>query len=370
VFSAYEVERLLRDAIGGYLSDVAANRNEMLAEVDAAVSRARFAPDFDVDAALKAGYLDQIDAESQQAVKGIGAQSVAVMIASEIGGFAARNAAVQMAPRVMAVIGGTLAPAAVSMAASMGVSGGAMTSFVGTGTTLGTLGGPGVGNVIGAAASLTAGLAVEAVNRAPGRMAPLVRRHGEAALRAAGRHPGVGPTLLENFSARGAALANRLSTDQVIGLLRHRGAIRSLSPQNRSRLLEKVLRTPGRVVSYLERHPRVLYTAAGLTAVLNLGNRAMEPDGVVRDPDGTIRPSSPLDRMVSELGRRVFSGGPLETYLALLAVLVAGMLAFRILAPVWRFLGWAAGPFGGSRPRADRPGTAEPATEAPADSRR
>jgi hypothetical protein len=213
------------------------------------------------------------------------------------------------------------------------------------------------------------GSAVEAVNRAPDQMVPLVRRHGESALRAAARHPGAGPKLLETFPARGAALADRLSTDQVIGLLRHREAIRRLPAGDRNRLLDAVARTPGRIVDYLERHPRVLYTGAGLTAVLNLGNRAMRPDGAVREPDGTTRPSAPLDRAVSAATRGVFSGGFPGIYLRLLAVVAGGLLAFRILMAVRRFFGWLTAPLASSRRRADRSGATR-AAESPADSRR
>jgi hypothetical protein len=136
---------------------------------------------------------------------------------------------------------------------------------------------------LAAAALRTLARADEAIilGRIPQTLAP-------AALEAAARHPGVGAQLVEKLGAEGIDLSKRLTTDEAIGLLRHAGDIAPLPSAERAGLLKAVGEAPGKVISYMGKHPKVLLTTAGVGLFLANKDRLLGGKGSIEiAPDGT-----------------------------------------------------------------------------------
>jgi hypothetical protein len=112
------------------------------------------------------------------------------------------------------------------------------------------------------------GQALRAVERQPDLLTPLVKQHGANALEAAAKHPGVGPTLGQKLGAEGLSASKNLTTDQAIVVARHADEIAALPPAQKSAFFQKLNKAPGAVADFLEKHPKTLLTAAGVTAFL------------------------------------------------------------------------------------------------------
>ena len=138
--------------------------------------------------------------------------------------------------------------------------------------------------------------AINSLIRNPQRLTPLVNSHGKEALEAVARHPALAENAMEAFGKHGAALANQLDNVALFRTLRVQDDLLQLAPTQQRSVLDKIAKMPEVVLDYLEKHPRVLYTATGVATVLSLGHHALETDGDAVRPDGTREPSSPMDR--------------------------------------------------------------------------
>jgi len=102
--------------------------------------------------------------------------------------------------------------------------------------------------------------AVGEASRQPALMAKLVRTHGDEALAAAARHPGVGAKVIDDFGAGGLRAARELGTDEVLVLAKTRG------------FRELPLAAQRKFAGLLDQNPRAvsnfLKLAAGGTAIV------------------------------------------------------------------------------------------------------
>ena len=129
------------------------------------------------------------------------------------------------------------------------------------------------------------GPALRAIEREPQVLVPLIERHGAPALQAAARHPGVGASIGQKLGAEGLETTARLTTDESIVLARHADDIAALPPAQRSAVLEKLRTSSKSAVAFLERHPKTLLTAAGVTAFLATKDELLQSPTIA--PDGT-----------------------------------------------------------------------------------
>ncbi|MGB7158093.1 MAG: hypothetical protein WBD40_08505, partial [Tepidisphaeraceae bacterium] len=155
----------------------------------------------------------------------------------------------------------------------------------------------------------------------PDLIARLVASHGAPALEAAARHPGVGSKLVTTLGDDGVALGRRLTTDQAVVVARHADEIAALPASQRASVTAALSRTPARVVSYLERHPKTLLTAAGVVTVVALKDEIIGTTQVALDAAGNpIALAKPgfIERLVGE---------PVKQATNLLGVVGASLLA-------------------------------------------
>jgi hypothetical protein len=131
------------------------------------------------------------------------------------------------------------------------------------------------------------GPAIRAVEREPQLLTNLVKQHGADALEAAAKHPGVGPTLGQKLGAEGLSVSKNLTTDQAIVVARHADEIAALPPAQKGAFFQKLNKAPGAVADFLEKHPKTLLTAAGVTAFLAAKDDLMSPPSA--DPSGAKR---------------------------------------------------------------------------------
>jgi hypothetical protein len=137
-----------------------------------------------------------------------------------------------------------------------------------------------------------AGPALRAAAREPEVLTKLATTFGKEAVEVAVKHPGVGTKLATTMGRDGIELGMKLGTDDAIRLARHADEIARLEPLARSQVLTKLGRNSRGVLDFLEAHPRILLTAAGVAAVLAVkdnflgqtGERRVLPDGTVIEP--------------------------------------------------------------------------------------
>src|SRR5579859_1009605 len=111
---------------------------------------------------------------------------------------------------------------------------------------------------------------ISAVERNPELMTKLVKEYGSGAMEVAARHPGVGEKLAQELGEGGIQLGRKLTTDESIVAARYAPEIAKLPEAERSGILAKLGQSPKVVLDYLETHPRVLTTAAGVGVVMAL----------------------------------------------------------------------------------------------------
>jgi hypothetical protein len=177
------------------------------------------------------------------------------------------------------------------------------------------------------------GPALRALEREPQLLTRLVSQHGAEALEAAARHPGVGAQLGEKLGGEGLSAARNLTTDQAIVVARHADEIAALPAAERGAFFGRLNRTPGAVVDFLEKHPKTLLTAAGVTAFL------AAKDDILGPPSGD--PSNPAGKRGGGLVYNVWQDTlglvrkPLGMVTTVLVALVAGWASIQLWG-VWR----------------------------------
>lgn len=170
--------------------------------------------------------------------------------------------------------------------------------------------------------------AVWAVQREPAVMTRLVRDYGADALLIAAKHRGVGGDLVSKLGSAGVRLGKALPESQAVVVTRHADEIAALPQSQQSRVIEAMLAAPSRTLDYLEKHPKVLLTAAGVGTFIALKDEILGTDEEVSTtPDGT--------RIVR---RRGFAERTLEQFrkpIVLILAVIAGILALWGLTKIW-----------------------------------
>ena len=174
--------------------------------------------------------------------------------------------------------------------------------------------------------------ALHAAAREPQVVTRLVGEFGSGALEVAARHPGVGTRIVQNFGDDGVKVGRALSTDQAVALARHTDDIAALAPAQRSALLDKIAQSPRVVLEFLEKHPRVLTTAAGVGTVLALKDEIVGTSEIVTGPDG-----QPVAVARPGLIERVMTGerSPIRTGLNAAVLVLVAFLAGWALLRLW-----------------------------------
>jgi hypothetical protein len=130
--------------------------------------------------------------------------------------------------------------------------------------------------------------ALQALTREPELVAGLTAQFGRDALIAVAKQPGIAAPFIKTFGAEGAQTLGKLTTDQSIQLVRMSGPLSKIPPGPRNELLAMIGRAPEKILDLLEKHPKVLYTSAGLGAFLASKDLLIGKDDVVVTPDGQV----------------------------------------------------------------------------------
>ena len=179
---------------------------------------------------------------------------------------------------------------------------------------------------------------LRAIDRDPQPILLLVKRYGGGALEVEARHPGVGGQLVQSLGDDGISLARNLSTDQAVVAARSADDISRLGPAERQGVIGKILRSPAPVLDYLETHPHILRTTAGVAVVLAVKDDILGDRGrsIVR-PDGSIvtTPAHPglIERVLPQTLHA--AAAPLSMIGTALAVGVLAWFAVYLLGK-WR----------------------------------
>jgi hypothetical protein len=170
--------------------------------------------------------------------------------------------------------------------------------------------------------------AMWAVQREPEVMTKLVRDYGTDALLIATKHRGIGGDLVRKLGSEGVRLGKALPESQAVVVARHADEIAALPQSQQSRVIEAILAAPARTLDYLEKHPKILFTAAGVGTVIALKDEILGEDKEVKTtPDGT-----------SIVRRRGFAERTLEQFrkpIVLILSIIAGILALWGLTKIW-----------------------------------
>lgn len=123
------------------------------------------------------------------------------------------------------------------------------------------------------------GPAIYAAAREPALVTKLVTEYGESALMVAAKHPGVGPEIATTLGREGIDTALRLPTPQAVRLARCAEDIAAapVPPSSKNAVLNAIARAPGRVLDEIEKHPKILMTAAGCATLVAISHDWKDP---------------------------------------------------------------------------------------------
>jgi len=169
--------------------------------------------------------------------------------------------------------------------------------------------------------------ALQAVGREPELMSGLVARFGKDALEIGAKHPGVGHSLMKTFGREGVDVVQKLSRDEAIQLARMSKQIAGFPSGQRSQLFEMLAKAPGRVLDLLESNPKVLMTAAGLTAFLASKDQILGSKPVILDPDGSVHPAPGLVEKILENFKE-----PISAVIAVIGTAIASFAGIKLWA--------------------------------------
>jgi hypothetical protein len=113
-------------------------------------------------------------------------------------------------------------------------------------------------------------LALWAIEREPEVMAKLVTRFGSEALELSAKHPGVWTSLGTKFGDEAIALGRKLTTEELMIVARHSDDMAALPKDQWKKVLAAIIKNTKAVLSYLEKHPKILLTSAGVATVIAL----------------------------------------------------------------------------------------------------
>jgi len=169
--------------------------------------------------------------------------------------------------------------------------------------------------------------ALWAAQREPATMTRLLSQHGSEALQIAARYRGVGTDIVAKLGDDGVRMARSLSENQAVILARHADDIAGLPSSQKNQVVEAILAAPGRVIDYMEKHPKVFMTAAGITTLVALKDDVLGKDEEITiNPDGstTTRKRGFVERILDRFHK------PVSSVLVILAVIVGCWGAVKI----------------------------------------
>lgn len=130
--------------------------------------------------------------------------------------------------------------------------------------------------------------AVWAVQREPETIKQLIVKHGPDALLVSAKLRGVGMRLIQKFGDDGVRIGKAITEDQSVVLMKHADEIADLPASQRSKMIDMILKTPGKIIDFLEKHPATLKTAAGVTLILSLSDDVLgSHEETIVKPDGS-----------------------------------------------------------------------------------
>lgn len=130
-------------------------------------------------------------------------------------------------------------------------------------------GAPGV--VVKAVDGIPAELAengLRALASQPAAMQAMVKEFGSTALETAAKHPGLAGPVSGSLGREGLDIARQVTTQEATLLARHADDIAKLPAAERSAVMDLIKRSPGKVLSWMERHPKLLMAGSATTAVV------------------------------------------------------------------------------------------------------
>jgi len=162
--------------------------------------------------------------------------------------------------------------------------------------------------------------AIWAAQREPEIVTKLVGKHGSDALLIAAKHKGIGNKLLLKLGDDGVRLAKALPEGKgVITLAKNADDIAVLPLAQRSQVVDTILKAPARALDFLEKHPRVLLTAVGVTTFLAIKDDVLGKDETITvHPDGaeTIRKRGFIERLLEQFR------APITSIIVVIAVII------------------------------------------------
>jgi hypothetical protein len=169
--------------------------------------------------------------------------------------------------------------------------------------------------------------ALWAAQREPAVMTRLLSQHGSDALQIAARYRGVGTDIVAKLGDDGIRMARNLSENQAVILARHADEIAGLPSAQKSQVVEAILAAPGRLIDYMEKHPKVFMTAAGITTLV-----ALKDDVLGKDEEITINPDGSTKRRKRGFVERILDRfqEPVSAVLVVLAVILGCWGAVKI----------------------------------------
>ncbi len=170
--------------------------------------------------------------------------------------------------------------------------------------------------------------ALRSLRRDPERMGRLVSRYGSKGLEVAAKHRGVGADIVEKLGNDGVRMAADITEDHAVTLARHADDIAALPPESRNRVVDAIVSAPVRVLDFLENHPRILHTGAGVATILSLKDDLIgreEESSTGPDGSATYRRLGLLDRVLDRF----------ETPLSSLILVVSLVLSAWGAVKVW-----------------------------------
>lgn len=109
---------------------------------------------------------------------------------------------------------------------------------------------------------------LRAIAHEPAAMQKIISEAGQEALEAAARHPGVGADIVKTLGKEGAEALAGMGDNAAVALARSAPEIAALPVAERSSLLAAMKTNTAKVMTFLEKHPKTLLTAAAVTAFI------------------------------------------------------------------------------------------------------
>ena len=132
--------------------------------------------------------------------------------------------------------------------------------------------------------------AAQAMTREPDLMAHLFSSVGKEAITAAAKHPGVGTRVMEALGTEGAKTLGKIATtDEAIQLCRLAPQLARAAVPERQTLMEMIGKAPERIMDLLEKHPKVMLTAAGVASFIAAKEQILGGAEIVTDENGVVR---------------------------------------------------------------------------------